>query len=173
MPTYEWICRECNIYWDRECRLGKAPDRTRCPKCKSLSPRYWQQQGVAISFKDDGNCNKNSNVNDFHTVRRRYQKVAEKGYDKKSANTFLRNQIEASKKAQDNEDFRYKSAEVDWHKLADDRGLKKVSEKEAKEKQERSRKLTGDAYHRANNMGYKDIGSEKLDVAKPNKNKPT
>ena len=60
MAVFEWICRECNIWWDRECAPGKAPDRTRCPKCKTLSNRYWQQQGVTISFKDDGAGNQNN-----------------------------------------------------------------------------------------------------------------
>jgi len=73
MAAYEWICRECNIWWDRECRVGKAPDRTKCPKCKALSHRYFQHS-VPISFKDDGAGNQNNpGVQDFHTVRRRYQ----------------------------------------------------------------------------------------------------
>lgn len=174
MAIYEWVCRECNIWWDRECDPGKAPNRTKCPKCKKLSNRYWQQQNVSISFNDDGNCNKtNPGVNDFHTVKRRYQKVVEKGWDKDSANKWLHKSIEKTKKYTDEEAYRYKSAEIDWHKLADSRGLKKVGEKEAQKKQERSRKLTKEAYDRANKMGYKDIGSDKLDVAKPNKNKPT
>jgi hypothetical protein len=172
MAMYEWICRDCNIWWDRDLKLGTAPKRTKCPKCKKLCSRYYQQQNVAISFKDDGNCNKNSNANDFHTVRRRYQKVAEQGYDKDSANRFLRNQIAATKKATDDESFRYKAAQVDWHKFAKDRGLKKVGDKEAVQKQENAKNLTIDAYDRANKMGYKDIGSTKLDIAKPNKNEP-
>ena len=174
MPIYEWVCRDCNIWWDRECDVGKAPKRTKCPKCGKLSNRYWQQQNVAISFKDDGNCNKdNPGVNDFQTVRRRYQKVAEQGYDQDSANTFLKKQIEHSKRAQNDETLRYKSAEIDWDKFADHRGLKKVGDKEVRNKVESSRKLTEQAYDRANKMGYKDIDSTKLDIAKPNKNKPT
>jgi hypothetical protein len=174
MPSFEWICRECNIWWDRELPVGKAPNRTRCPKCKKLSHRYWQQQGVTISFKDDGTGNQNNpGVQDFHTVRRRYKKHFEKGYDKDSGNRWLHKQIQQAKDATDNEEFRYKSADINWDKFADSRGLKKVSEKEVRNKIKRSKKLTEDAYHRANNMGYKDIGSEKLDIAKPNKNKPT
>jgi hypothetical protein len=172
MAMYEWICRECNIWWDRDLKLGTAPKRTKCPKCGNLCSRYYQQQNVGISFKDDGNCNKNSNANDFHTVRRRYQKVAEEGYDQDSADRFLRTQIDASKKAQDDESYRYKSANIDWHKFADARGLKKVGDAEARQKQENARKLTEKAYDTANKMGYKDIGSTTLDIAKPNKNEP-
>jgi hypothetical protein len=160
MPNYNWICRECSIYWDRECAIGKAPERTRCPKCKKLSHRYYEAMNIGVSFNDD---------KDFHTVRRRYQKHAEKGYDKDSANRFLRRQIEASKNAQDDESFRYKSANIKWDKLAEDGLVKKLNDKEAMAKKERARKLTMDAYNRANNMGYKDIGKEKLDITKPQK----
>jgi phage FluMu protein Com len=174
MAIFEWVCTECNIFWDRDCSLGNAPARTKCPKCKKLSDRYWQNANVGISFKDDGTGNQNNpGVQDFHTVRRRYQKHFEHGYDKQSANKFLHKSIKQTKNAMDNEEFRYKSANVDWSKFAESRGLRKVSEKEAKDKQERSRVLTGEAYDRANKMGYKDIGSNKLDIAKPNKNKPT
>jgi hypothetical protein len=173
MAAYEWICRECNIWWDRECRVGKAPDRTKCPKCKALSHRYFQQS-VPISFKDDGAGNQNNpGVQDFHTVRRRYQKHFEHGYDKDSGNRWLHQNIKKSKEATDDESIRYKSANIDWDKFAQSRGLNKVSEAQTRKKIESSKKLTADAYDKANKMGYKDIGSEKLDITKPNKNKPT
>ena len=172
MAMYEWVCRDCNIWWDRDLKLGTAPKRTKCPKCGKLCSRYYQQQNVGISFKDDGNCNKNSNANDFHTVRRRYQKVAEQGFDKDSANRFLRRQIEASRNAQNDESFRYKAAQIDYHKLAEVKGAKKLSDAEAKQKMENSRKLTQQAYDNANKMGYKDIGSTSLDISKTNKNEP-
>jgi len=160
MPNYNWICRECSIYWDRECAIGKAPERTRCPKCKKLSHRYYEAMNIGVSFNDD---------KDFHTVRRRYQKHAEKGYDKDSANRFLRRQIEASKNTQDDESFRYKSANFKWDKMAEDGVVKKLSDKKAIAKRERARKLTEDAYHRANKMGYKDINKTHLDITKPQK----
>jgi len=173
MAIFEWICRECKIYWDRDCAVGKAPNRTKCPKCKELSHRYWQNEGVGISFKDDGTGNQNNpGVQDFHTVRRRYQKFFKKGYDKDSANRFLHNQIDASKRWMDDESFRYKSAQIDYHKMAEVKGLRKVGADEARERMERSKHLTADAYDIANKMGYKDIGSTKLDIAKPNKNEP-
>lgn len=175
MALYEWVCRDCDIWWDRDCTAGKAPVRTKCPKCKHLSDRYYEKQSVTVSFKDDGTGNQTGNrgAMDFHSVRRRYKKFHEKGYDKKSGDRWLNQSIETTKAAMDDENFRYKSANIDWDKFADSRGLKKVSHDEAKQKVERSRNLTSDAYDRANKMGYKDIGSEKLDIAKPNKNKPT
>ena len=158
MANYNWICRECSIYWDRECNIGKAPNRTRCPKCTKLSHRYYQKENIGISFKDD---------KDFHTVRRRYQKHAEKGYDKDSANRFLRRQIETSRNAQDDESFRYKPANLNYEKMAQDGIVKNLSDKESAAKVERARKLTVDAYDKANKMGYKDINKEQLDITKP------
>jgi predicted nucleic acid-binding Zn ribbon protein len=169
MPTYEWICRECKIYWDRECRLGKAPDRTRCPECKKLSSRYWQQQGVAISFKDDGCGNSGSNASDFHTVKRRYEKHAEDGYDQNSATKWIKRQIEASRNSQDDETYRYKSANINYEKFVEEGKARRLNDKEALEKKERAKKLTIEAYDRANKMGYKDINKTELDITKPQK----
>ena len=160
MAIYEWICRECDIFWERDCALGKAPSRTRCPKCNKLSDRFYDNQNVGVAFGLDA---------DFHTVRSRAKKIAEKGYDKTAADRWLNNQIEHTKNAMNDESFRYKSANIDWDKLANARGLRKVGETEAKNKMERAKKLTGEAYDRANKMGYKDIGSNKLDINKPNK----
>jgi len=54
--------------------------------------------------------------------------------------------------------------------MAEAKGAKKLTDTEARKKMENSRKLTMEAYDRANKMGYKDIGKTHLDPAKPNKN---
>ena len=149
MATYEWVCNECTIFWDRECSLGKAPDRTRCPKCKKLSHRYWQQQGVAISFKDDGCGNKGSNASDFHTVKRRYQKHAEDGYDKKSGNTFLHRSIKETRERLEDNSARYKPVYLRPDRLVATGEARKLSDKEQSEKLEKARKLTAQAYDKA------------------------
>lgn len=166
---YEWVCRECKIYWDRECRLGKNPDRTRCPECKKLCSRYWQRQNVSVSFKDDGCGNQGSTAGDFHTVKRRYQKHAEDGYDQDSATKWIKRQIEVSRNAQDDESFRYSSANFNYEKMVKRGLVKKLSDKESLAKKERARKLTAEAYDRANKMGYKDINKTELDITKPQK----
>ena len=171
MALYEWICKECNIYWDAEHPMGEAPKQTECPKCSTLGNRYWQSEGCAISFKDDGMGNHGTGAQDFSTVRRRYEKFHEHGYDKDSADRFLHGEIRKSKESMDNEEFRYKSASIDYDKYAKAHGLKKVTHNEALKKQGNAKKLTIEAYDRANRMGYKDIGSTHLDPAKPNKNK--
>ena len=169
MPIFEWICRDCDVFWDKEYPVGKAPQRTRCPECNKLSGRYYQNANVGVSFKDDGNCNRTNGANDFHTVRRRYQKVAEQGYDKDSADRFLRTQIAASKKAQTDETYRYRPVHMDIEKLAKDGKARKLSESESQQKQERARKLTVDAYDNANKRGYTDAQGNKLDPKKPQK----
>ena len=167
MANFNWICWVCLIYWDREYALGKAPVRTKCPKCKKLCDRWYKKENIGISFKDDGCGNHGTGASDFHTVRRRYQKHAEEGYDQDSANRFLHREIAASKASMDDESFRYKKAIIDYEKLAKDGKVKALSDKESAAKQQRAKKLTEDAYNRANKMGYKDINKEKLDITKP------
>jgi len=53
MATYEWVCAECKIFWDREYKMGTAPDRTRCPECKKLSHRKWDV-APPVHFKGAG-----------------------------------------------------------------------------------------------------------------------
>jgi len=160
MPNYEWVCRPCLIYWDRECKMGKAPDRTRCPKCNKLSERYFDNANVGVSFGDD---------KDFQTVRSRYAKHAEKGYDKTAGDRFLRRQIAETKEATDDETYRYKPMSFDYERMAKDGVVTKLSDKESADKVKRAKKLTEQAYDRANNLGHRDIGKEKLDIRKPQK----
>jgi hypothetical protein len=160
MAIFEWICQECNIYWERDLPVGKAPDRTRCPKCKKLSERYYANQNLQHSWGED---------RDFHTVRQRFKKHAEKGWDKTAADRWLDGSIQASKDAMNDERFRYKPAKFNFEKLAEDGHVKRLSDKESAEKRERAGKLTQQAYDEANKKGYKDIGSTKLDITKPQK----
>ena len=167
MTVYEWICRECDTYWDRDCPMGKAPNRTKCPICKKLCGRFYENANVSVSFKDDGQGNRGSGANDFHTVRRRYQKHAEKGFDKDSANRFLNKQIEITKRAMNDESYRYKSVDIKWDELEKDGKIKRSSSGHIAKKVENAKKLTEDAYHRANKLGYQDAQGNKLDISKP------
>lgn len=158
MPIYEWKCHDCNMSWDRECRLGKAPDRTRCGVCNKLCGRNWEDSNITTSFGNDL---------DFHTVRSRYNKHIDKGFDKTAANKFLHGEIKKSKESMDDESYRYKPANIDYEKLSEDGLANKLSDKETSEKVDRAKKLTVDAYDKANKMGFKDIGKENLDITKP------
>ena len=160
MPTFEWICHDCKVFWEKDYSVGKAPSRTKCPECKKLCEKNWQSQNVGLSFGDD---------RDYHTVRARYKKHSEKGFDKTAADRFLNRSIDDTKERLNDEAARYKSVSIDYAKLARDGKVRKLSQKEASEKQERSKKLTEQAYDNANKLGYKDVGSTQLDIAKPQK----
>lgn len=149
MATYEWICKKCDLFWDREYDVGKAPDRTKCPECKKLSHRYWQNQNVSVSFKDDGCGNKGSTAGDFHTVKQRYRKFAKEGYDKDSANKFLHRKIKETKESMVDENFRYKPVYLRPDRLVETGEARKLSLTEQSEKMKRARKLTEDAYDKA------------------------
>jgi len=74
MPIFEYACKKCNVSWEREGEIGKAPKRTKCPSCSKYGFRYYGNQIPAISFGSD---------TDFHTVRASNKRYQEKGMDKK------------------------------------------------------------------------------------------
>lgn len=154
MPKFEWICRDCDIFWDRECAVGKAPARTKCPECGKLCDKFWQNQNVGVSFGDDGAGNRGNNAMDFHTVRQRYKRHAEKGFDKDSANRFLNKSIRETKERMADESGRYRRYDINWEKMAQDGKARKLSDKETLEKRETNKKLTADAVENANKRGY-------------------
>ena len=161
MAIFEWVCQECKIYWERDLPVGKAPDRTRCPKCNKLSERYYVNQGVNVKWGDD---------KDFHTVRSRHKRHAEKGYDKTAGDRWLNRSIKDTKDAMNDESYRYKPMNFNYEKMAEDGLVQGTSAKRAEEKKELSKKFTEQSYDIANKRGYKDIGSTKLNIEKPNKN---
>lgn len=149
MAIYEWICKECNVYWDAEHPMGEAPKQTECPKCSTLGNRYWQSEGCAISFKDDGCGNKNSNAGDFHTVKQRYRKFNKEGYDQDSANTFLHRSIRQTKERMEGITTAYKPVYLRPDRLVATGEAKALTPKESAEKIERARKLTIETYDKA------------------------
>lgn len=167
MASFEWHCKECELVWERDCEIGKAPKRTKCPECNKMSDRFFGE--VNFSFKDDGCGNKDSGASDFWAVKQRYKKHAQQGFDKDSANTFLKRSIEETKSRLNDESFRYKPANFNYDNLERDGKVRRLRDNEAKDKMERAKKLTGEAYDKANRMGYKDAGKDKLDISKPQK----
>ena len=157
MAIFEWVCKDCNVFWDRDCPIGKAPSRTRCPHCKKLCEKFWENSNIGVSFGDD---------KDFQTVRARYKKHAEKGFDKDSANRFLHRSIEDTRERINDGEFRYKKAEINYEKLAKDGKVKRLSSSERVDKIERAKKLADQAYDTANKLGYKTPGQAKLDPKK-------
>ena len=41
MPIYTWACHECELYWEREYKMGKAPEKTKCPGCEKRKGRSY------------------------------------------------------------------------------------------------------------------------------------
>jgi len=155
MPRFEYACKECNVSWEIEEAIGKAPKTNSCPQCDEQVPRYYGNQIPAISFGDNGcgNYGKTKGARDFHTVKQRYKKFEEKGYDKTSADKFLRRSIrETGERLLD--DRHYKAMNFNYENLARDGIVKKLSDEETSKKIKRCDKLTQDAYNKANKQGY-------------------
>ena len=159
MPFYEWVCNDCEVIWERECDIGKAPDRTRCPECKKLSNRHFDGS-INVKWGDD---------KDFHTVKQRYRKHAQYGYDKTAANRWLNRSIAETKSAMADDSYRYMTANIKWDKLAQDGLAREVTGEEKTKLLETRKNMTEDAYNRANKMGYRQADGSKLDPTKPRK----
>jgi hypothetical protein len=147
MPIYEYNCENCMIIWESEARIGKAPKKIKCKQCKAKCERYFCE--INFSFGDDG-CGgaANKGAMDFYTVKQRYRKFAAKGFDKDSANKFLKRSIAESGERLSQKEGRYKQVSFNWEKMAKDGVIKKLSDKETSEKIERSRKITEDISNR-------------------------
>lgn len=169
MPLFEYGCSSCEVFWEKSAKIGKAPKKTKCPQCGKKCERYFGNANITISFKDNGNLNASNKALDFHSVRSRYYKHLDKGFDKDSANRFLNNEIKYYKEAHTIDRNHYKPVNINWDKLAKDKGARKLSDRETSAKIELAKKLTAEAYDNANKRGYKDAGKTKLDITKPTK----
>jgi putative FmdB family regulatory protein len=169
MPIFEYDCPACKIFWEKEAKVGKAPKKTKCPQCGNKCERYHGNANINVSFKDNGNLNAGNKALDFHSVRSRYYKHIEKGFDKDSANRFLNNAVRDTKEALSTDAGWYKPVQVNWDKVAKDKGARRLTDKEVSNKIESAKKLTSEAYDNANKRGYKDASKTKLDIHKPTK----
>jgi putative FmdB family regulatory protein len=148
MPTYEYLCEKCEIVWEKDADIGKAPKTIKCKECEKRVGRYLSE--ITFSFKDDGmGCSTNPGARDFYTIKSRYKKFNEKGYDKTAAHTFYRRSIRETKGRITDESARYKSVNIDYQKMGQDGVLKSVGEKKARERQEGARRFSEAAYKRA------------------------
>jgi putative FmdB family regulatory protein len=51
MPTYDYTCRECDIYWERERPMTEAALPSECPLCGSAGDRVFTMP--KLLFKAD------------------------------------------------------------------------------------------------------------------------
>lgn len=146
MARFEFLCKECDISWEHEADVGKAPKETLCPACEELSPRYYGNQTLNISFKDDGARNHYSNAGDFHTVKRRYEKFDKEGFDKDSANRFLNKAIKDTTDRIVDTSNKYVPYHFDYESMAKKGTARRLNDTETAKKLETARKLTQEAY---------------------------
>lgn len=150
---------------EKDYEVGKAPKRKRCPECNKLVDRFFGE--VNFSFKDDGKGNHGTGAGDFWSVKQRYRKFAEQGYDKDSAHRFLNGSIQNTKNRLNTDQHHYKPANINYEALARDGKVRKLNSEERRTKLDNAAKLTEQAYDNANKLGYKDAGKDKLDISRP------
>lgn len=84
MAIYEFICHDCQVIWEREAAMSKAPSRSRCPECKKLSNRHWGEVPVMFNGKD------------YYTNKRKQHKLVYE--DKAKAKEVHENLLDAAKR---------------------------------------------------------------------------
>ena len=171
MARFEYACRECEVSWELEADVGKAPETSDCPECQEEGFRYYGNQYLNISFKDDGTGNQGGKrgAMDFHTVRKRYEKFFKDGYDKDSGDGFLKNEIENSKQHMKSGHMQYKPINFDLQWWEENGLAKKVSKKRRAEKLKAARKMTDAAYNKLGIHPLDDRGNKQTGAKKPKK----
>ena len=143
MPIYEWYCDECSIKWERILRMSdELPKKTKCPRCKKLSERLFEQ-ATPVIFKGGGWSDPVKNMG---------------GYKKGNSDEHAQMFIESSKRRMESGNEHYARYELDpkkWNEgvknsdLEKDKGgavLTPLTEEAAASKRKWARKLTADAY---------------------------
>lgn len=138
MPIYTWSCHECELYWEREYKMGKAPEKTKCPGCEKrkgrcydiptlrfLGPGFYvndygrgnwahkSQQGAVDEFvRDSETASKKRMKSGFQNYRvytPDYEVLEKKGEIKKSSSSVNANAARHREMAK----HIYKNAEID------------------------------------------------------------
>ena len=140
MPIYEWYCVDCSIKWDREYKMSDhLPKKTKCPKCKKLSERLFDQV-TPVHFKGGG----------WTEGKCAYDKVG-------SSDEVAKELLKSTAKRLDTGNQHYTPMRLDpqkWNKgvhdspLPKDKGstLRGLSTEAVSAKKRKSRKLTAEAY---------------------------
>ena len=147
MAKFEWICHDCKVVWDKEYRIGKAPSRSKCPRCKSLRDRNYQNM-PAVHFKCYG----------FPDNDRKLMKTG--GHVAGDSDEAAKLLIQDSKNAMQHGNAMYQRVNFDpkgWNEAAskldgearDKAGyFKPIDDARKQEKQTTVKKMTGDAYNK-------------------------
>ena len=153
MARFDYLCNKCDIIWEREAPVGKAPKRTKCPnKCGKFGNRYYGDQTLHVNWGSD---------TDFNTVRSRNAKYARDGMDKQEADKFLNDSIARSER-QTNEGWQnYSRVSPDGDAFVKQGLARRRTPEQYTKALDNAKQLTRDCY---NNV-RRDPG--KLDFDKP------
>jgi putative FmdB family regulatory protein len=95
MAIYEFICHDCEVIWEREAPMSKAPSRSRCPECKKLKNRHWGE--VPVMF----------NGSDYYTNKRKMHNTVY--HDKAKAKQVQETLLDAAKRTAEDKTKPYRA----------------------------------------------------------------
>ena len=98
MAIYEFICHDCEVIWEREAPMSKAPSRSRCPECKKLKNRHWGDVPVMFNGKD------------YYTNKRKQHKLVYE--DKAKGKEVMENLLDATKRMGEETKSPYKKISI-------------------------------------------------------------
>ena len=98
MAIYEFICHDCQVIWEREAAMSKAPSRSRCPECKKLSNRHWGDVPVMFNGKD------------YYTNKRKQHNLV--NHDKQEAKRVQEELVDITKQRMDNAKSPYRKVTI-------------------------------------------------------------
>ena len=136
MAIYEFICHNCEVIWEREAPMSKAPSRSRCPECKKLSNRHWGE--VPVMF----------NGADYYTNKRKNHNLVY--HDKAKAKEIHENLLDGAKRMAESQQSPYKKYALKKSVLEDAvaKGqVRRKTDSEIRKGREHVEKIGRDAYN--------------------------
>ena len=144
MAIYEFICHDCQVIWEREAAMSKAPSRSRCPECKKLSNRHWGDVPVMFNGKD------------YYTNKRKQHKLVYE--DKAKGKEVMENLLDATKKMSEDSTSPYKKYTITEQGLKA-YGARRKTEADHKMSKEMGDKMKESVYN--NSAAYRKLCSNK------------
>ena len=141
MAIYEFICHDCEVIWEREAPMSKAPSRSRCPECKKLKNRHWGD--VPVMF----------NGNDYYTNKRKQHKLVYE--DKAKGKEIAENLLDATKRMSEETKSPYKGYTLTEEGIKAYGGRRKT-EADHKMSKEMGEKVKESVYN--NSQAYRNLG---------------
>jgi len=141
MAIYEFICHDCEVIWEREAAMSKAPSRSRCPECNKLKNRHWGDVPVMFNGKD------------YYTNKRKNHKLVYE--DKAKGKEIAENLLDASKRMAETKQSPYANYTLS-KKGFESLNPKRRNEQERQEAQKARDEVTASVYN--NSAAYRNLG---------------